>query len=199
MENEINLADAGYEEESIDDVVGISTLAEAQPVQQEVLPVQQSVLPVDTAVSGPEYLDSPDVYDDMGIPQATQPQLTDLGPLLASAASLEQPPSIVPQQETTNTIPAKVPPGFTEIPEPMKEGALYLMSSAFPSMATSGMIINPQERISYAVSVMSNTKLRSDIRAQIIDETMRTGTAIPEALPEVWYRAQGMDVRNYGI
>lgn len=94
-----------------------------------------------------------------------------------------------------NTLPVQLPKGATYIDRQDMPNVLNAMIGAFPSMNEMGMVLDPIERTSYAISVMSNTSLRSDLKAQIIETAMQNGKIVPEALGKDWYEARGIALR----
>jgi hypothetical protein len=93
-----------------------------------------------------------------------------------------------------NTLAQKLPAGVEAIHPADLEGVTQALSSSFMSMSSTGIILDPMERAMYATSVMENTGMRADVRAQLIDQAMRDGKILPEALPRSWYEARGLSL-----
>lgn len=91
-----------------------------------------------------------------------------------------------------NTLAQQLPAGLEEIHPADMEGVTQALSTSFMSMSSTGIILDPMERVMYATSVMENTAVRADVRAQLIDQAMRDGKVLPQALPKSWYEARGM-------
>lgn len=94
-----------------------------------------------------------------------------------------------------NTLPKKMPPGLTEIHPEDGFPVTQALAQSFPSMNELGMLLDPNDRVAYSVSVMGNESLDSQIKAQIIEEAMRRGKIAPEALASDWYLARGINLR----
>lgn len=91
-----------------------------------------------------------------------------------------------------NTLAAKLPAGLEEFHPADMEAVTQTLSASFMSMSSTGILLDPMERVMYATSVMENTTVRADIRAQLIDQAMRDGKVLPQALPKSWYEARGL-------
>lgn len=100
--------------------------------------------------------------------------------------------NVDPVDPQTNTLRVQLPEGATIVPPEMTESAVSLMAQAFPSMNQVGMLLDINDRLAYAMSVMGNKQLRGDIKAQIADQVMRDGKITMEALPHDWYEARNM-------
>jgi len=109
-----------------------------------------------------------------------QPQGVTRGDLLESYAPVN------------NTLQQKQPGTLQPLNPVDTEPAVVLLSESYPSMSPTGILLDGADRLSYSTSVMENTKVRADIRAQLVDQVMRDGKVIPEALPSEWYEARGL-------
>lgn len=96
-----------------------------------------------------------------------------------------------------NTLPPKLPPGTTSIHPDDYPFAVQALAASFGSMNQVGMLIDPADRTGYAISVMNNRELRADIKAQLIDQAMRDGRIVPEALGKDWYAARNLNLRMF--
>lgn len=139
------------------------------------------------------------------LPQPEAPQSPGLNPAdLASAVlgnALPQPeaPKQVSRKSlvenygpSNNTLAARLPEGLEELHPADMEAVAQTLGASFPSMSDTGILLDPMERVMYATSVMENTTVRADIRAQLIDQAMRDGKILPQALPKSWYEARGL-------
>lgn len=106
-----------------------------------------------------------------------------------------RPPQVDKTSPEYNTLPLNMPEGLTQIAQPDYPLAVQALAGSFRSMNQLGMILDPMERSAYAVSVMSNDQLRSDVKAQLIDQVMRDGKIVPEALSKDWYEARNLVLR----
>lgn len=97
-----------------------------------------------------------------------------------------------PQASQANTLPVNMPEGTTAIHPDDMMPAVQALANNFTSMNEVGILLDPQDRVMYGISVMSNDKLRSDIKAQLIDQAMRDGKIVPQALSRDWYEARNL-------
>lgn len=107
----------------------------------------------------------------------------------------QRPPDLDKKSPEYNTLPLNMPEGLTQIQQNDYPLAVQALAGSFRSMNQMGMILDPMERSAYAVSVMSNDSLRSDVKAQLIDQAMRDGKIVPEALSKDWYEARNIILR----
>ena len=91
-----------------------------------------------------------------------------------------------------NTLAQQLPEGIEPIHPADMESVTDVLSKSFMAMSSTGILLDPMERVMYATSVMENTAMRADIRAQLIDQAMRDGKILPEALPKSWFEARGL-------
>ena len=113
---------------------------------------------------------------------------------ISTAQRPQQPTPFSPEM---NTLPVTLPPGTTPIHPGDYPTAVQLLANSFPSMSQTGIVLDPSERSAYAISVMSNQNLRSDLKAQLIDQVMRDGKIVPEALGKDWYEARNLNLRSF--
>lgn len=114
------------------------------------------------------------------VPELEQPQLMDRRSIVESYGP------------ENNTLAMNLPPGLEDINPADMELATKLLADNFLSMSETGILLDPQDRVVYATSVMENTSVRSDVRAQLVDQAMRDGKILPQALPKSWYEARGL-------
>lgn len=91
-------------------------------------------------------------------------------------------------------LPKKKPDGVTQIPDQLKPAAIQMLAQGFPSLNELGIARDMNDRMVYARSVLANEELRSDIRAKLIDDALKTGRILPEALSRTWYASQGLQL-----
>jgi len=180
----------------------------------EELPIEEElVLPQQEAAPQPLEFESEQALQDVVSPQqnAVQDQgLEQQAPLgmdpagLASAVlgqSIPEPQQ-APQLDrktiidsyspVNNTLAQKLPVGMEAIHPADMEAVTDVLSKSFFSMSTTGILLDPNERVMYVTSIMENTAIRADVRAQLIDQAMRDGKIVPEALPKAWFEARGL-------
>ena len=98
-----------------------------------------------------------------------------------------------------NTLPQKREAGIEEIHPADLPAVADVLGKSFMSMSSTGIVLDPMERVMYATSVMENSAMRPDVMAQIVDQAMRDGKIMPEALPKSWYEARGLLLLPPGI
>jgi len=147
------------------------------PVQQDVVSPQQSVVPQGPGLN-PADLASAVLGNT--VPEPQKPATIDRKTIIDSYAPVN------------NTLAQKMPEGVTEIHPADMEAVTDVLSKSFFSMSSTGILLDPAERVMYATSVMENSSMRADVRAQLIDQAMRDGKILPEALPKSWYEARGL-------
>lgn len=132
-------------------------------------------------------------------PKAAPPQAVDVeapNSLMAGLPGMQAPTPPSPLQSSLsdryNTVPQRMAEGLNKISELDWPHVGQLLANEYMSMSETGIVLDPMDRVNYARSVMANDSLRSDIKAQLVDQAMRDGKIMPEALPKVWYEARGL-------
>jgi|19_taG_2_1085344.scaffolds.fasta_scaffold00074_46 hypothetical protein len=197
--------------ESEDALQNALTAEQSLPIEQEL--VEPELQPLEfgseqelqDALSSQQDVVSPPqdvVQDQQGLPQQAPSGLDPAG--LASAVlgqSIPQPQEAPQLDRKTiidsygpqnNTIAQKLPVGMDPIHPADMEAVTDVLSKSFFSMSTTGILLDPTERVMYVTSIMENTAIRADVRAQLIDQAMRDGKIVPEALPKAWFEARGL-------
>lgn len=93
-----------------------------------------------------------------------------------------------------NPLPVIQAEGMTEINPMEMQMVMPVLSQSFPSMTPTAMLMDPNDRIFYVMSIMQNPELRSDLKAPLIDSVMRTGKFTPNALGKDWYALRGIEL-----
>lgn len=194
---------------------GVDAVPEMTPVPQDVAPSPQSVAP-----SAPMQSDVPKgIAESAGLaaqevtPQGTLEAVPPRGPTdmfqvlqtLSDASSVNQmksqaeqrPEEVTAYNPASNTLPAKLPPGATPIHPADMPLAVQALAMGYGSMNEVGMLLDPADRVAYSLSVMNNRALRSDLKAQLIDQVMRDGKIVPEALGREWYEARNINLKPF--
>jgi len=145
--------------------------------------------PAMTAVTGGGQMDvsmNPDnpvedlasiIYNQQGMPS---------GDHTASPMMPNQPQQ--PQQPP----PVVTPPGFTHLEPVDVRNASQIASQEYMSITPTGILTDVQDRLSYVMAVMENYGIPSDKKAQLVDQAMRDGKILLQALPKQWYEARGL-------
>lgn len=97
-------------------------------------------------------------------------------------------------KQVPNTLRDKLPPGATQIDPRQMPEIVSALAQSFPSMGPTGILLDPNDRTAYALSVLGNPDLKSDLKARLIDEAMKTGKLVPEALSKDWFDARGITI-----
>lgn len=101
-------------------------------------------------------------------------------------------PKVQALRNAANTIPQTNASGLNDFNPVDMPQVVGILGEEFASMSPTGVIFDPMERVAFVTSVMANDSLRSDIKAQLVDQMMRDGKAIPQALPKAWFEARGL-------
>ena len=99
-------------------------------------------------------------------------------------------------KQNKNVTPVTQVEGLTDIIPDDMPIVLNVLSQSFPSLTPTAMLMDPADRAFYAMSVMQNQELRSDLKAPLIDSVMRNGKFTPNALSKDWYAIRGVELRQ---
>jgi hypothetical protein len=114
-----------------------------------------------------------------------------------SAPAVQREPSANVNSPQANLLPAQLPEGMTPIHPDDFPITTQMLAQSFLSMNETGMILSTSDRVAYAMAVMNNRSLRSDVKAQHIDQVMRDGKIVPQALSPDWYEARNFSLRPF--
>lgn len=153
------------------------------------------------AIASPQVATNPPIspamdftgLQDILLAQANLPQDQQVLPPGQEPLPVEQEsPLIKSFQQRANTLPVKNNSGMRPLNPIDLPQVGEILSLEYLSMTETGIVIDPQERISYVTAVMANDALRSDVKAQLVDQAMRDGKIMPEALPAAFFESRGL-------
>lgn len=95
-----------------------------------------------------------------------------------------------------NTLSLRKAPNFMPMVPEEISAIIPVLQAEFPSMNELGILTDRAERLAFAMPIMENIDLPSTTQAQMVDELMRTGKIIPDALPQEWFEARGIPLQR---
>lgn len=116
----------------------------------------------------------------------------DIASLLSGLDSQSPAPPPQTPQVAQRPLPPPPPGGLTDILPQDFPVVLDTLGQAFPSLNPLGVVLDFTDRMNYAVAVIDNHDIKSEVRAQMVEQFMSDGKLVPEALPRQWYESVGI-------